>query len=614
MAKKSSAFGKKSNDHGLEQYSTGNSVPVVERSCDVARSTFGKRGITGSFCSIAAVVAMTPSTAAQAAPLPAPNTLVSVCSGVSLPRSVVTDILGPVVNGIYAPVENRVNGILTIIDPLTLAILPGPLSVDVTGLLNTAASGQNISVAAVAADGTLVGPSSQCDAAADSYTLDTPAGVSIGGNQITGLGANGQQAVAGEINSIAIGNNAATAASALNSIALGTNASVGAGASGSIAIGSGASATGVNSIALGAGTTATRDNVLDIGGRQLSGLAAGTQPTDAVNLGQLTAATQDAVQYDDATHSTVTFDGAGGTLLTNVRAGAVTATSTDAVNGSQLYTVQQQVDGLQTSVTNNTTAITNLQTSVTGNTTAITNLQTNVANNTTAITNLQVQVQNGGIGPVQYSNPGTPTIPNGGVPTNDVTLVGAAPGPVRVHNVGAGVIAAGSTDAVNGGQIYSLFDALPDSVANAVTYDNDAHTSVTLNNGGTAVQVRNVANGTAATDAVNVSQLNSATTNVLNQANSYTDLRFDLLDRQMGRDRNDARAGTSAALAAAGMPQAVGQGRTMIAGGIGTYRGKVGFALGVSHRANNGKTAYRLGVTYDNSQHVGANAGVGFEF
>ena len=60
-----------------------------------------------------------------------------------------------------------------------------------------------------------------------------------------------------------------------------------------------------------------------------------------------------AVQYDDATHSVVTFDGATGTSLTNVQAGAVTATSTDAINGSQLFGVQTQVD-------TNTTAISNL--------------------------------------------------------------------------------------------------------------------------------------------------------------------------------------------------------------------------------------------------------------
>ena len=566
----------------------------------------------------AGALAALPGTPANAVPVPTASTLVSVCSGVSLPPSVVTGIIDPIVTGIYGPIETNVNGTLGTLTGLFGGLFPAPLSVDVNGLLTTAASGSDIGLNVLSANGTIVGPSDQCDATADSFTLDTPAGVAIGGNQITGLGATGQQAVAGEIDSIAIGNRATTAASALGSIAIGTDASVGAGAVGSVAIGDGASATGTNSVALGAGTVASRANVVDVGGRQISGVAAGTQPTDAVNLGQLTAATQNAVQYDDASRTVVTFGGAGGTLLTNVRAGAVNATSTDAVNGSQLFGVQTQVDAnttaisnLQTTVGGNTTAITNLQTQVAGNTTAITNLNTQVGANTTAITNLQVQVQNGGIGPVQYSNDATPTVPNGGVPTNDLTLVGAAPGPVQLHNVANGVVAAGSTDAVNGGQ---LFSAISGAVSNAVTYDDSSRTTVTLNSGGSATVVRNVAAGTAATDAVNVSQLNASTTNILNQANSYTDLQFDLLDSQLRRNRSDARSGTSAALAAAALPQAMGEGRTMISGGVGTYGGKVGFAVGASHRASNGKSVYRVGITYDSAEKVGANAGVGVEF
>lgn len=611
-----------------------------------------------------ALICLPTNAQAQSVPVPTPDTLVSVCSGVSLPPSVVTGILDPVLTGIYGPIENRVNGLLTILDPLVLPLLPAPLSVNVNGLLTTAASGSNIGLNVLASDGTLVGPSDQCDASADSFTLDNPAGIAIGGNQITGLGDTGEQAVAGEIDSIAVGNRASTDATALGSIALGTDASVGAGAVGSIAIGDGANATAANSVALGAGSVADREDSVSVGApgaeRQITNVAAGTQATDAVNLGQLNAVAalipDNAVEYDDGTQATVTLGGASGTLITNVQAGEVSATSTDAVNGAQLSAVQDQVDDLQTQVDGievqvdaNTTAIANLQTSVGGNTTAITNLTTQVNTNTTDITNLTTQVagnttaitnlttrvdnnetaitelslaiSNGAIGPVQYSNPATPTTPNGGTPTNDVTLVGAAPGPVGLHNVDDGLIAAGSTDAVNGGQIFDLFEALPDSIANAVTYDNDARTSVTLNAGGGAVTIRNVANGVAATDAVNVQQLAASSANAVSIANSYTDTQIallgdqlEVLDDELRRSARDARAGTSAALAAAGMPQASEPGRSMLAGGVGMYRGKVGFALGGSMRASDGRSIYKLGVTYDSSRSVGANAGVGFEF
>jgi len=521
-----------------------------------------------------------------------------------------------VLTGIYGPIETDVNQTLGVLgNPLLGLIgLPAPLSVNVNGLLTTAGSGSDIGLSVLAQDGTLVGPSGQCDATADSFSLDNPAGISIGGNQITGLGDPGEQAVAGEIDSVAIGNRASTDATALGSIALGPEATVGANALGSIAIGSNSSAIGINSVALGAGSIATRDNSVSIGSRQLTDVAAGTQLTDAVNLSQLNAVAAaiptDAVQYDDASHTVITLDGAGGTIITNLQAGAVNGTSTDAVNGSQLFAVQTQVDGIQAQVTNNTTAITNLQTTVGGNSTAITNLQTTVGGNTTAITNLTLAVQNGAVGPVQYSDSGTPTVPNGGTPSNDVTLVGGAPGPVAVHNVADGLIAAGSTDAVNGGQIFNL--AL--GVTDAVIYDDPSHTSVTFNPGVGPAAVHNVASGVAATDAVNVSQLNSAASNAVTVANNYTDTRLADLDFDLNRMGKDARAGTAAALAAAGMPQAMDAGRRMIAGGIGTYRGKTGFALGASYRAENGRSVYKLGITYDSSEHVGANAGAGFQF
>ena len=304
--------------------------------------------------------------AAQVA-TPTPSTLVSVCSGVSLPPSVVTGIIDPVLTGIYGPIEGNVNQTLGVLSAPLLGLvgLPGALSVDVNGLLTTAAGGSDIGLSVLASDGTLVGPSDQCDATADSFTLDNPAGIAIGGNQITGLGDTGEQAVAGEIDSIAIGNRASTDAAALESIAIGTDATVGAGGVGSVAIGSGANASAANAVALGAGSVADRANSVSIGAvgaeRQLTNVAAGTLGTDAVNLNQLNAVAAliptEAVQYDDASHTVVTFDGAGGTLLTNVQAGAVTATSTDAVNGSQLF-------GVQTQVNNNTTAISNLVTQV----------------------------------------------------------------------------------------------------------------------------------------------------------------------------------------------------------------------------------------------------------
>jgi autotransporter adhesin len=129
-----------------------------------------------------------------------------------------------------------------------------------------------------------------------------------------------------------------------------------------------------------------------------------------------------------------------------------------------------------------------------------------------------------------------------------------------------------------------------------------------------------LANGVAGSDAVNVSQLTATNTMIATESanraaadaalsSQINGLAFDI--RDVGRE---ARAGTASALAAAGLPQASGEGRTMIAGGIGTYRGKTAIAVGASHRLQGGSTTFKVGVTYDSEEKIGANGGVGFEF
>ena len=404
-----------------------------------------------------------------------PN-LVSACSGVSLPRSVVTGIMTPVINGVVTPIQGTVNPILGAVGGL-LGI-PN-LNIDTVTLLNNAASGAPITLQVLNANGTVVGPADRCDLQADSFGLNTQGGISIGGNRITGLGTNGREAVAGEINSIAFGNSAATDATSANSIALGTAAIVGPNAAGGIAFGAGAHVTAANSIALGTNALASRGALagytafglttpqtsvgeFSVGAagaeRQITNVAAGSAPTDAVNVAQLSGVaaqlgglSNSAVLYDGVDKSKVTLGGAAGTTITNLAPGALTAVSTDAVNGSQLFATN-------------------------GNVTTVTN----------AVTNLTTNIQNGSVGTVQYSNPATPAVPNGGTPTNDLALVGAAPGAVGLHNVRDGVIASGSTDAINGGQLVAFGNATAAALGGATTY-NPATSSLqtSLSYGGT---------------------------------------------------------------------------------------------------------------------------------
>ena len=132
------------------------------------------------------------------------------------------------------------------------------------------------------------------------------------------------------------------------------------------------------------------------------------------------------------------------------------------------------------------------------------------------------------------------------------------------------------------------------------------------------VVLHNVAAGTAATDAVNVGQLQTSMQNAVAQANTYTDQQLSRAVSAMNFDvrqvRRDANAGTSAALAAAGLPQPTEPGRTMIAIGGGTYRGQTAIAFGASTFLDDGHSMFRLGATYDSRGFGGANAGFGYQF
>nr|WP_255586973.1 YadA-like family protein [Hephaestia mangrovi] len=85
----------------------------------------------------------------------------------------------------------------------------------------------------------------------------------------------------------------------------------------STALGAGAQATGNNSVALGyASTDDGRDNVVSVGSagaeRQITNVAAGTQDTDAVNVGQLNSGLSDTLAsanaYTDRRVSGLAFD------------------------------------------------------------------------------------------------------------------------------------------------------------------------------------------------------------------------------------------------------------------------------------------------------------------
>ncbi|WP_279609089.1 YadA-like family protein [Burkholderia cenocepacia] len=288
----------------------------------------------------------------------------------------------------------------------------------------------------------------------------------------------------------------------------------------------------------------------------LKNVADGTERHDAINLGQLQDAglvgqdgsgnlTSLAVAYDSTTRDVVTLKGANGTTITNVKAGAVTATSTDAINGAQLHGTAQSVadslgggstvgaDGKVTnptySLADPTDATKSKDYSNVGD--ALSNLDGRTTTNTTNITVINKQLADSGlvdpatgqaIAAVTYDRNADGT-PNRG----SVTLGGAgATAPVALKNVADGVDA---HDAVNLGQLQNAGLVAPVDPTNpgagltslAVTYDKHADGSANFDqitmkgaNGTTITNVKAGAVSATSTDAINGAQLHGVSQSV----------------------------------------------------------------------------------------------------
>ena len=410
----------------------------------------------------------------------------------------------------------------------------------------------------------------------------------------------GQGSIASKVNSIALGSNSSSAGE--NAIALGEGSA--AGGSNSLAFGSQSRASGNDSVALGVGATAATDNSVAIGAgsttdasntvsvgnsttkRKIVNMAAGAisnTSTDAINGSQLYTISDSVAKRlgggatvgSDGTVTALsyalksgTYNNVGDALsgidnntlqwnrtagaftaahgsnttskITNVAKGTVSATSTDVVNGSQLYDLQQDAllwNGTAFSAahgTDVTSKITNVtagelsdtstdavngsqlkatKDDVAANTTNITNLTSEVAGNTTSITNLTDTVTNLGEDALKWDDAaGAFTAAHGTNATNKIT------------NVTAGELSDTSTDAVNGSQLKATKDDvaanttsitnLTDTVNNlgedALKWDDAAGAFTAAHGTNATNKISNVQAGIVSsdsTDAINGSQL-----------------------------------------------------------------------------------------------------------
>ena len=133
----------------------------------------------------------------------------------------------------------------------------------------------------------------------------------------------------------------------------------------------------------------------------------------------------------------------------------------------------------------------------------------------------------------------------------------------QVQGVAAGVVSADSTDAINGSQLYYTNQAINQSVTNIGNY-------------------------------------------VVNMG--------DQINQRIDNVESDSKAGTAAAMAVAGLPQAYLPGKSMMAVAGGVYRGESGYAVGFSSISDGGNWVIKGTATGNSRGHYGATAGVGYQW
>ncbi|MEX3859334.1 YadA family autotransporter adhesin, partial [Paraburkholderia sp. BR10923] len=127
-------------------------------------------------------------------------------------------------------------------------------------------------------------------------------------------------------------------------------------------------------------------------------------------------------------------------------------------------------------------------------------------------------------------------------------------------------------------------------------------------------QITNVAAGTADTDAVNVGQMNSSVAQGVQQANNYTDMRFNDLNSTIDSIAKKSYSGSAAAIATANLPQAPAAGKSIVAVAGGTYAGQSAVAVGLSTFTRNGKWIIKASGSTTTAGSFAVGAGAGFVF
>ena len=306
-----------------------------------------------------------------------------------------------------------------------------------------------------------------------------------------------------------------------------------------------------NSVALGSGTitrSATQENTATVNGITYSGFA-GNTPVAVVSVGSDKTET-----YTPPDHSTpgrtVTITPHTRQII-NVGAGEISATSTDAINGSQLYMVADQVGKNKTRIDNIRQRTSDVKVKAGDNIdvkevyddanqvkTYTVSTQKDIKANSYTINNSNIKIDQNGI------NAGNKKVINVANGEND-------------------------NDAVNVSQL------------------NKVKTDVANNTKNIATNTQNIANNTKA-----INTLNKKVNDV---------------DRK-------SRAGIAGVAAIASAPSARKDGKSMVSTGVAHHRGESAIAIKASRNSDNGHWSTNVNGAADTRGQFTVGAGVGYEW
>ncbi|WP_259306572.1 ESPR-type extended signal peptide-containing protein, partial [Veillonella parvula] len=281
-----------------------------------------------------------------------------------------------------------------------------------------------------------------------------------------------------------------------NSYAVGSNSTI-SGDNGMV-LGNSATVTGANGLALGNNTKVANDNAVAIGNGSETAAAVATSSAT------INGATHNFAGTNPA--STVSVGKAGmERTVTNVAAGRISATSTDAINGSQLFAVKTEVEkGVSYAgdvkaagaADNKFTRKLGEQTNVVGGVTDATKLTDNnigVVSNGTDTLNIKLAKTLTGLDSVTA---GGTTINNGGLTVDGKNYV--SPNGINANNQKITNVADGtnSNDAVNYGQLKKVNDTVntnKDQIDKNKQAIADNKQNITTNAGNIANNTQNIA-------------------------------------------------------------------------------------------------------------------------